>query len=92
VQQVIRGHKQQKCRNKRGKAVGLEQSLLGSRLGRTSQINGSSNPVRLSRVWVKSHGFGYGLRLDRSRPSDESEGPDLITGSFITVAGNNQRV
>jgi len=29
-----------------------------------------------------------GLRLDRSGPLDESEGPDLISGKLITATGS----
>jgi len=30
--------------------------------------------------------------LDRSEPSNRSEGSDLITGKFITAADHNKRV
>lgn len=62
-----------KAANKRDWACNWVNSWTGWVMG-----NGS--------VMEQVHGFGYGLRLDRSRPSDESEGPDLITGSFITAA------
>jgi hypothetical protein len=65
VQRVIRGHKQQNCRNNRGKAVGLKPSLLGLGYWILDGLN-RIQVVGYGLVMEQVHGFGSSrLSLDR---------------------------